>query len=141
MSIIRTPIYCCPTCEKPPASERRNSRHCMIKSITFAVCSNVLVTNLCIIKIHRILQFMQSPWLQFEYIELNINFRTLSKFEKNLFKLMNNVVFSKTMENVRNHVNVRLVMRWDERYDIDIGSSFIHRSIIYCCMQVKSYSG
>ncbi|KYQ54060.1 hypothetical protein ALC60_10921, partial [Trachymyrmex zeteki] len=34
----------------------------------------------------------------------------------NLYKLINNVDFVKIMENVRNHVDVRLVMRWGERY-------------------------
>jgi len=38
-----------------------------------------------------------------------------NEFEKNLFKLMNNTIFDKTKENVHNHVNVRLVMRWDKR--------------------------
>ena len=32
---------------------------------------------------------------------------------------MNNAVFDKTMENMRNHANVRLVMHWDKRYGVE----------------------
>ena len=61
-------------------------------------------------KIHRGIRFQEFPWMQ-SYIELNTDLRTKGKnyFEKDFFKLMNNSVFGKTMENIRNRVNVQLV--------------------------------
>ena len=60
--------------------------------------------------VHKILTFKQSRWLK-PYIDFNSNMRknATNSFDKSLFKLFNNCIYGKSMENVRNRCDVRLV--------------------------------
>ena len=61
-------------------------------------------------KIHRVIEFNQKAWLK-PYLDVNTELRKLAKndFEKDHFKLMNDSVLGKAMENIRNHRNINLV--------------------------------
>ena len=61
-------------------------------------------------KVHRGIKFYQSHWME-PYIRKNTDLRKLANnaFEKDFFKLMNNSVFGKTIENIRKRQNVILV--------------------------------
>ena len=78
--------------------------------------NQVLQHGLRLDGIHRAIEFDQSPWLK-THIDFNTQLRmaATNDFEKDFFKLMNNSVFGKTMENIRKHRNIKLVMT-EEKY-------------------------
>ena len=61
-------------------------------------------------KIHRDITFNESNWMK-PYIDLNTDLRAkaTTKYKKDFFKLMNNSVFGKTMENIRNKRDIHLL--------------------------------
>ena len=91
----------------------QDKKNCIIH---IQALNQALQHGLILDRIHRLIELDQSPWLK-SYIDFNTQLRTAAtnNFEKDFFKLMNNSVFGKTMENIRKHGNIKLVTT-EEKY-------------------------
>ena len=69
-----------------------------------------LEMGMIITAVHRGISFYQSSWME-PYIRKNTELRktAVNSFEKDFFKLMNNSVFGKTIENIRKRQNIFII--------------------------------
>ena len=83
---------------------------CHYRNLQFYVEQGLKVT-----RIHRILAFEQSPFLKpwIDYCTAQ-RMRATSEFQSDLAKLMANATFGKTMEQVRNRQNIRIIADTDK---------------------------
>ena len=95
--------------------------------IHFENLKQYLSLELELTHIHRGIKFEESQWLE-KYIALNTELRTVAtnEFEKDFFKLMNNSVFGKTIENIRNRVDIKLVTDEKQAQKLSAKPNFNH---------------
>lgn len=99
--------------------------------VHYLALKQALENGIKIEKVHRVLKFHQSKWLE-KYINFNTNLRREAKnpFEKDFYKLMCDAVFGKTMENIRNRINITLVSDKNKLNKLVAKPNFLDSTII-----------
>lgn len=95
-------------CKVPKLTPNLNAKTKYVlhsRNLAYYMSQGAIVT-----KVHKVLKFNQSRWLK-QYIDMNTTFRAAARndFEKDFYKLMNNAVFGKTMEDIRTRVDYELI--------------------------------
>lgn len=100
--------------------------------IHYVYLKKCLEHGLILRKIHRVIIFRQGPYLK-KYIDLNTELRKKAKnmFEQDFFKLLNNSVFGKTLENTEKRVNVQLVNQWYDNTNKTKKSRYAERLVAH----------
>ena len=121
-----------------PNSEYGSSRKLLLTQydrkhyiVHFAVLKFYLAMGLTLDKIHRVIKYRQKAWLK-AYIDFNSQQRAQSNndFDKAFYKLKNNALFGKTMEDVRKRINYKLVTD-NDKFEKMVSSPFFNdRDII-----------
>ncbi|XP_073845092.1 uncharacterized protein [Musca autumnalis] len=101
----------------------------MSYTIHYSALQQCLKHGLVLKKVHRVLSFKQRAWLA-PYIVKNNMHRENAKnaFEKDFFKLLNNSVYGKTMENIDKRKTVKIVTEWEDKNNqrkINVASKLI----------------
>lgn len=119
----------------PPGSKQKKLMTTLYDKQNYIIhyrpLKQALNNGLVLKKIHKVLQFDQKPWLK-PFINFNTEKRknTRNKFEERLFKLINNSVCGKSMQNEQKYITVKLVNEWEGEYG---GRKLIEKSDVHSC--------
>ena len=99
--------------------------------VHYAVLKFYLKMGLILSKVHRVIKYKQKSWLK-DFINYNSNQRALSSndFDKAFYKLKNNALFGKTMQDVRKEINYKLITSEEKLIKLANSPFFHDRDLI-----------
>lgn len=123
-----------PECVRPPGSKLKklmatvNDKEYYV--VHYRALKQAMQHGLLVQKIHNVIKFKQSRWMK-KYIDLNTALRKNAEnnFEEAFFKYMNNAVYGKCMEQIRNRMNMKLVSSLKQLRKCLKKATFLDRTI------------